>query len=75
MNLVKLGKRGQVTIPRAILKKVGIADETPLLIAAAPDGSIVLRQAGVCRFKYPDAPGQYPLVYVFEIPAQADEKK
>jgi len=47
MDLVKLGKKGQVTIPRAILKKVGIADETPLLIAAAPDGSIILRQAGV----------------------------
>jgi AbrB family looped-hinge helix DNA binding protein len=47
MELVKLGKKGQVTIPRTILKKAGIAEATPLLIAAAPDGSIVLRQAGV----------------------------
>ena len=47
MDLVKLGKKGQVTIPRNILKSVGIADETPLLITATPDGSIVLRQAGI----------------------------
>ena len=47
MELVKLGKKGQVTIPKAILKRAGIREEAPLLIAAAPDGSIVLRQAGV----------------------------
>ena len=47
MELVKLGKKGQVTIPKAILKRAGIAEESPLLIAAAPDGSIVLRQAAV----------------------------
>jgi len=47
MDLVKLGKKGQVTIPKTILKQAGIADEAPLLIAAALDGSIVLRQAGV----------------------------
>lgn len=47
MDLVKLGKKGQVTIPKTILKQAGIADEAPLLIAVAPDGSIVLRQVGV----------------------------
>ena len=47
MDLVKLGKKGQVTIPKAILKQAGIAEDAPLLIAAAPDGSIVLRPAGV----------------------------
>ena len=47
MDLVKLGRKGQVTIPKAILKQAGIAEDAPLLIAAAPDGSIVLRQAGV----------------------------
>ena len=47
MELVKLGKKGQVTIPKAILKRAGITEESPLLIAAAPDGSIVLRQAAV----------------------------
>ena len=47
MDLVKLGKKGQVTIPKSILKQAGIAEDSPLLIAADPDGSIVLRQAGV----------------------------
>ena len=47
MDLVKLGKKGQVTIPKTILKQAGIAEDSPLLIGAAPDGTIVLRQAGV----------------------------
>ncbi|MSQ72215.1 MAG: AbrB/MazE/SpoVT family DNA-binding domain-containing protein [Betaproteobacteria bacterium] len=47
MDLVKLGKKGQVTIPKAILRQAGIAEDAPLLIAAVPDGSIVLRPAGV----------------------------
>jgi len=47
MDLVKLGKKGQVTIPKTILKQAGIKENAPLLIAAVPDGSIVLRQAGV----------------------------
>lgn len=47
MDLIRLGKKGQVTIPKAVLKRAGIADDAPLLVAAAADGSIVLRQAGV----------------------------
>ena len=48
MDLVKLGKKGQVTIPKAILKQAESPRMRPLLIATTPDGSIVLRQAGVC---------------------------
>lgn len=56
MDLVRLGKKGQVTIPKAVLKRAGIAGEAPLLVAAAPDGSIVLRQAGVYPLElYTDA--------------------
>ena len=47
MELVKLGKKGQVTIPKGILRQTGIPEDSPLLVEAAPDGSIVLRQAGV----------------------------
>lgn len=47
MDIVKLGKNGRVTIPKTILKQAGIADESPLHIAAEPDGSIVLRPAVV----------------------------
>ena len=47
MELVKLGKRGQLSIPRAVLRQLGIVGEQTLLVDVAPDGSIVLRQAGV----------------------------
>lgn len=47
MDLIRLGKKGQVTIPKTVLKRAGIAEDAPLLVAAAADGSIVLRQAGV----------------------------
>ena len=52
MELVKLGKKGQLTIPRGILKQIGIADETPLLIDTTADGAIVLRQAGVYPIEF-----------------------
>lgn len=47
MDLVKLSKKGQVSIPRAILRQLGIEGETPLLVAATPQGSIELRPAAV----------------------------
>lgn len=47
MELVKLGKKGQVSIPRVVLRQVGISGDSTLLVEAADDGAIVLRQAGV----------------------------
>ena len=47
MELVKLGKKGQVTIPRSILKAIGIADGAPMVVDTTADGAIVLRQAAV----------------------------
>ena len=47
MQLVKLGKKGQVSLPKAILQKAGISGETPLLVDTTDDGAIVLRQVGV----------------------------
>jgi bifunctional DNA-binding transcriptional regulator/antitoxin component of YhaV-PrlF toxin-antitoxin module len=47
MELVKLGKRGQVSFPRAVLRRLGIAGEQTLPVDTTADGSIVLRQAGV----------------------------
>ena len=47
MELVKLGKRGQVSIPRGVLRRLGIAGEQTLLVDTTADGSIVLRQAVV----------------------------
>ena len=47
MELVKLGKKGQVSIPKSVLQRVGITDECPLLVETTDDGAIVLRQAAV----------------------------
>ena len=47
MELVKLGKSGQLSIPKAILRRLGIDGEQTFLVESTPDGAIVLRQAGV----------------------------
>jgi AbrB family looped-hinge helix DNA binding protein len=47
MEMVKLGKKGQVSIPKSVLKRVGITGEAPLLVETTEDGAIVLRQAAV----------------------------
>ncbi|MFA5786191.1 MAG: AbrB/MazE/SpoVT family DNA-binding domain-containing protein [Actinomycetota bacterium] len=47
MEIVKLGKKGQVSIPRAVLRRLGIEGEAVLLVETAPDGSIVLKPTGV----------------------------
>jgi len=47
MELVKLGKKGQVTIPRAILRSVGLTGDAPLLVEVTPEGAILLRPAAV----------------------------
>ena len=47
MNMTRVGKKGQVSIPKAVLDRLGIEPETVLLVEAGDDGSIVLRPAGV----------------------------
>jgi AbrB family looped-hinge helix DNA binding protein len=47
MELVKIGRKGQLTIPKSVLKAVGIEAEAKLLVDAEPDGSIRLRPAAV----------------------------
>ena len=47
MQLVKLGKKGQLSLPKAILQRAGISGETMLLLDTTDDGAIVLRQAAV----------------------------
>jgi len=42
-----MGKKGQVSIPKAILDQLGIEPETVMLVEAGDDGSILLRPAGV----------------------------
>ena len=47
MELVKLGKKGQVSIPRSILKKLGLESDMSLLVDTTGDGAILLRPAAV----------------------------
>jgi AbrB family looped-hinge helix DNA binding protein len=47
MNMTRLGKKGQVSIPKSILDRLGLEPETVLLVESSDDGSIVLRPAAV----------------------------
>jgi len=47
METVKIGKKGQVTIPRRILEAVGMPTESRVIVEPEADGSIRLRPAAV----------------------------
>jgi len=47
MDVVKLGKKGQVSIPQSVLRRLGLSGEAMLLLDVSDDGAIVLRQAAV----------------------------
>lgn len=47
MDLVKLGKKGQLSLPAAVLRKLGIEGAAMLLIETTSDGAMVLRPVGV----------------------------
>jgi len=56
MNMTRVGKKGQVSIPKAVLDRLGIEPETVLLVESTSDGSILLRPAGVYPIEvYSDA--------------------
>jgi AbrB family looped-hinge helix DNA binding protein len=56
MDIVKCGKKGQITIPRPVLRRLGIGENTPMLLDVTDDGAIVLRQAAVLPIEiYSDA--------------------
>lgn len=47
MELAKIGKKGQLTIPRSVLRAAGITEEARVVLEATPDGAIVMRQVAV----------------------------
>jgi AbrB family looped-hinge helix DNA binding protein len=47
MNMTRLGKKGQVSIPKAVLDRLGLGPETVLLVESTADGAILLRPAAV----------------------------
>ena len=56
MDIIKCGKKGQITIPRPVLRRLGIEESAPMLLDVTDDGAIVLRQAAVLPVEiYSDA--------------------
>lgn len=47
MELAKIGKKGQLTIPRSVLRAAGITEESRVMLEATVDGAIVLRPVAV----------------------------
>ncbi len=47
MELAKLSKKGQVSIPRRLLKALGIEGEVYFQVELSPEGAIVLRPVGI----------------------------
>lgn len=47
MDVVKLGKKGQISIPKKIIDQLGIKGESLLIVETTEDGALILRPAGV----------------------------
>ncbi len=47
MELAKIGKKGQLTIPRSVLRAAGITEESRVVLETTADGAIVLRPVAV----------------------------
>ncbi len=47
MDVVRLGKKGQVSLPKGVLKRLGMTGEALLLVSTTPEGGILLKPAGV----------------------------
>ncbi len=47
MDVIRLGKKGQLSLPAAVLRKMGIQGAATLLVEATDDGAVVLRAAAV----------------------------
>ena len=47
MEAIKLGKNGQVAIPRAVMKRLNLKGDEMLLLEVSDDGVIRLRPAAV----------------------------
>ncbi len=56
MGIVKLGKKGQLSLPASVLRKLGLQGEATLLVEATDDGAVILRPAAVYPIElYTDA--------------------
>lgn len=74
MNVVKLGKKGQVSIPRSALRALGIEDEQMMTVEISDDGAIVLRPAGVYPLESYDDARIAEFLAEDEMPADLEER-
>lgn len=47
MEVIKLGKKGQVSIPKSVLMSLGLTGDSLLLVGTTPEGGILLQPAAV----------------------------
>jgi AbrB family looped-hinge helix DNA binding protein len=47
MDVVRLGKKGQLTLPAGVLRKLGLKGPATLIVEATDDGAVLLRPAAV----------------------------
>lgn len=47
MEFVKLGKKGQLSLPASVLTKLGLQGAATLLVETTDDGAVILRPAAV----------------------------
>ncbi|MEB3160966.1 MAG: AbrB/MazE/SpoVT family DNA-binding domain-containing protein [Synechocystis sp.] len=45
MEVIKLGKKGQVSIPKSVLTSLGLTGDSLLLVDTTPEGGILLQPA------------------------------
>ena len=56
MDIVKLGKKGQLSLPASVLRKLGLEGAGTLLVDTTDDGAVILRPAAVYPIElYTDA--------------------
>ena len=56
MDIVKLGKKGQLSLPAGVLRKLGLQGAATLILETTDDGAVILRPAGVYPIElYTDA--------------------
>ena len=56
MDTVKLGKKGQLSLPASVLRKLGLQGAATLIVEATDDGAVILRSAAVYPIElYTDA--------------------
>ena len=56
MDTVKLGRKGQLSLPASVLRKLGLQGAATLIVEATDDGAVILRPAAVYPIElYTDA--------------------